>query len=354
MILDAKPRVVYLLGAGASAQALPMVSQIPKALKEHYDWIWSYAKEGKVRKEMIEGKPETERAKVLGEYLKIISDLKEGSANHESIDTYAKKLFLRSKTIRADRQKFTELKIGLAMFMAYLQAKHKVADKRYDGFLASLLSHSSNGSLTLPPEVLVINWNYDQQLALALTEYQHHGSIGGAIEQLGMLPLEMIGVRKGPYPCRSIHLNGMFACRHDFDEIHPLVDWSSNKDEDLLDSMMLFYARLKYSGTMGQGRLLLRFAWEVNEQTIAAFKLLDEVLVACEALVVIGYSFPFFNREIDRDIVKRMPALKRVYVQAPQKHAEEIARTVETMKLPDGCKVETYGNVDKFLLPAEL
>jgi hypothetical protein len=118
--------------------------------------------------------------------------------------------------------------------------------------------------------------------------------------------------------------------------------------------MMSFYARYKYSGNIGPDRLLMRFAWEGNDQTKRAFTLLDTVLVECKALVVIGYSFPFFNREVDRDIIKRMPGLKNVYVQAPQKHAEDIARTVRTMNLPEGCQVETYGNIDQFLLPAEL
>lgn len=353
MSLDAKPRVVYLMGAGASAQALPMVSQIPKALEDHYNWLWEFAKEAKVRKEMIPGKPETERSKLLGEYLKIITDLKEGSASHESIDTYAKKLFLRSKSVASDRQKFIELKIGLALFMAYLQAKHKTPDKRYDGFLASLLDHTPGSTLTLPPEVLVLSWNYDQQLALSHAAYQHDGSMWGGIEQLGMRPLEMLPV-KSRYPCRSIHLNGMFAYRADFDEIHPLVQWTTNNEEDLLDSMMHFFANLQYNRQMHPGRLLLRFAWEKNDQTIAAFGLLEEVLSECEALVVIGYSFPFFNREIDREVVKRMQSLKRVYVQAPQKAAEEIARTVRTLNLPEGCQVETYANTDKFLLPPEL
>lgn len=344
---------MYLLGAGASAQALPMVSQIPKALEEHHQWLWSYAKEAKVRKEMIEGNPETERSNLLGEYLRIIDDLKTGSANHESIDTYAKKLYLRSKTSTSDRTKLVELKIGLSLFMAYLQAKNRTADKRYDGFLASLLTHTSGATLTLPADVMVLNWNYDQQLALSHAAYQRDGSLWGGVEQLGMRPLEMLSIRS-PYPCRSVHLNGMFAYRAEFDEIHPLVDWTTNNEEDLLNSMMLFYARLRYSGKMGPGRMLLRFAWEMDENTAEAFQLLDDVLASCEALVVIGYSFPFFNREIDREIIKRMPGLKHIYVQAPQKHADEIARTVRTMSLPNGCEVEPYGNIDKFLLPPEL
>lgn len=350
MSLDTKPRVVYLLGAGASAQALPMVSQIPKVLDEHYKWLWEYGKEAKVRLELIEGNPATERSKLLGEYLKIITDLKDGAANHESIDTYAKKLYLRGT---AERKRLSDLKIGLSLFMAHAQAKKRLADKRYDGFLASLLTHTSGGTLTLPPEVMVLNWNYDQQMALSMTAYQHEGSLFGAIEQLGMLPLEML-TSKGPYPCRSIHLNGMFAYRNQVDDIIPLVKWESNNDEDLLNAMMLFYAKLRYSDKLGSGRLLLKFAWELDDQIHAAFKLLDEVLVSCQALVSIGYSFPFFNREVDRLIIKKMPNLKRVYVQAPKGHAEEIARTVKTMSLPEGCEVEPYGNTDKFLLPPEL
>lgn len=353
MSLDAKPRVVYLLGAGASAQTLPMVAQIPQALQAHYDWLWSYAKTAGKPKEMITGRPETERHKMLGEYLNIISELKAESANHESIDTYAKKLFLKSKTYSALRPKLQELKIGLALFMAYHQAKCKGADKRYDGFLASLLTHTQHGVLTLPPDVLVMNWNYDQQLAMAMTEYQHEGSVTGAIEQLGILPLEMLSTNFR-HPCRSIHLNGMFAYHSEIDDIYPLVNWNSNNDDDLLDAVLLFYARYKYSGSIGPGRLLMRFAWEQSEKMTAAFKLLGSVLGNCEALVVIGYSFPFFNREVDREIIKHMPGLKHIYVQAPQKHAEEIARTVKTMNLPDGCEVETYGNTDKFFLPPEL
>lgn len=353
MNLDAKPRVVYLLGAGASALALPMVSQIPEALDEHSKWLLEYAKEARVRNELIPGKPETERSQILGEYMRIIDDLKTASAKHESIDTYAKKLFLR-RSIPEDQVKLIELKIGFSLFMAYLQTRNQKADKRYDGFLASLLTTSDRGGLMLPPEVLIINWNFDQQLALAFSEYQHIGSLSGAIEQMGMFPLEMLDEVLRPPPCRSIHLNGMFAYRGEHDEIQPFIEWNGRDEEVLLHNMMQFYAKLRYGGSMSHGRLMLRFAWEMNDKITAAFVKLGEVLVNCEALVVIGYSFPFFNRMIDREIIKPMKSLKKIYVQAPEKYAVDIARTVRTMSLPEGCEVELYSNTSKFLLPPEL
>jgi len=36
-----------------------------------------------------------------------------------------------------------------------------------------------------------------------------------------------------------------------------------------------------------------------------------------KTLVVIGYSFPYFNRKIDRYIIECMPFLEKIYFQAP-------------------------------------
>ena len=36
-----------------------------------------------------------------------------------------------------------------------------------------------------------------------------------------------------------------------------------------------------------------------------------------DILVVIGYTFPFFNREIDRMIFSQMECLQKIYIQDP-------------------------------------
>lgn len=351
MSLNIKPRVVYLLGAGASAQTLPMVAQIPKALEEHGQWLANRMHWGSADNVLIHGQPNTLRSKILAEYQRTINALKEGAAAHESIDTYAKKLYLRSEVSPSDRDRLDDLKLGLSLFMACIQAQKRIADRRYDGFLASLLTRTSDGFFTLPKEVLVLNWNYDQQLALAYSSYRDGSDLHHSLASLGMYPLELIGKRKGQ-PCRGAYLNGMFAYRTERGAA-PLLEWTTENDDDLLNAVLLGYARVKY-GDIRHGKLLLRFAWEQDEDVTKGFHAVLNALDTCEALVVIGYSFPFFNREIDRAIVKYMPTLKRVYVQAPEKAAQDIARTVQTMDLPNGCVVETYGNTDKFLLPPEL
>lgn len=346
------PRVVYLFGAGASAQALPMVSGIPKELSDHHDWLWKHAQNAGKAELLIPNIPASERSKILSEYLTVIDDIKVGSANHESIDTYAKKLYLRGRTIQADRLKLRDLKMGLSYFMAYLQAR-KGPDKRYDGFLASLLTHTAHGGLKLPSDVLILNWNYDQQLALAFSAYQRETTIADSIQELGMLPLELLPkATHGTY--RAVHLNGMFAYRSNFDDAEPLFEFNTNDETARLSALLSSYARIKYGQGNHTGRMLLRFAWERDNSIDAAFDLLGRRLSHCEALVVIGYSFPFFNRSVDRELIKYMPQLRRVYVQAPPKATEEVARTVQTMQLPERVKVELYGNVDKFFLPPEL
>jgi len=351
MKLDANPRVVYLMGAGASAQTLPMVKQIPKALEEHSRWVDSIPSHISLPPELIPGNPKALSFKVVEEYKETIRALKEGAAAHESIDTYAKKLYLRSAASETDRKRLDDLKLGLSLFMACIQAQKGVADRRYDGFLASLLTRTPTGIFTLPKEVLVLNWNYDQQMALAYGEYREKAPLHECIKSLGIYPLELIEKRNGQH-CRVVHLNGMFAYQTERG-VAPVLEFTSELAEAQLLTILSAYAQVKY-GSIGHGKMLLRFAWENQEEVTQGLNTVLNTLDPCEVLVVIGYSFPFFNREIDRAIVKHMPNLKRVYVQSHPDTVEDVARTVRTMVLPDGCKVETYGNTDKFLLPPEL
>jgi hypothetical protein len=72
-----------------------------------------------------------------------------------------------------------------------------------------------------------------------------------------------------------------------------------------------------------------------------------------EILVIIGYSFPFFNREVDRQILNSMLKLEKVYIQAPD--ATDLAERFEAVRDQiDPPKVIPYKEVGQFLLPNEL
>jgi hypothetical protein len=60
-------------------------------------------------------------------------------------------------------------------------------------------------------------------------------------------------------------------------------------------------------------RSSLAFAWDSN---FDYDNKVVEKINQTEILVIVGYSFPFFNRVIDRKIIQSMsPTLKHVYVQ---------------------------------------
>ena len=74
-----------------------------------------------------------------------------------------------------------------------------------------------------------------------------------------------------------------------------------------------------------------------------------------EVIIIIGYTYPFFNREIDRWIVQEMPNLKKIYIQDP--HAENIQTNLlsviqEKEKLIENSKLIT--TTDSFFIPPEL
>lgn len=343
-----------MLGAGASAQALPMVKDIPKALDAHLKLIDQHTP-GQAKRDdfILPGVEDSHRNTVMFNYRKIIQELADRSSKHESIDTYAKKLFLRSRSDGNARQQLASLKVGLSLFMAYQQVRHGRADIRYDGFLASLLDHNPHHGLTLPPDVLLLNWNYDQQLALAYKEYVNSTYIQDGITQLGIRPLEMMSIKRN-IPIRVIQLNGLFCYRGDFDDIIPLIDSESGLEEQLLEEVLVQFARLTIRGKGMLPPPLMRFAWEVDSGHAAQLDLVLDRLSNVRELVIIGYSFPFFNRGIDRQLFQHMPSLRHIYVQAPDGAAQDIVRTVQTMDIPPNCKLETYTYTGKFLLPPGL
>ena len=72
-----------------------------------------------------------------------------------------------------------------------------------------------------------------------------------------------------------------------------------------------------------------------------------------EQVVVIGYSFPFFNRETDRALFEMMPNLKKVYVQ--DINPDAVTQSLSAV-LPAGnnLKVISVRDCSQFYLPAEL
>ena len=108
-------RVNYIIGAGASANAVPVVTEISKGIQSIIDDINQPNFEDALNEYRSLGIPFNNIKNLLEEDLIwLMSKEKE----HATIDTYAKKL-----TIKKDFTKLNRLKIVFSLFLSVLQAK---------------------------------------------------------------------------------------------------------------------------------------------------------------------------------------------------------------------------------------
>lgn len=150
--------ITYLLGAGASYYALPVVNQISDKLQHFENELGTFLDPNEQRGKHfintyghlnIAGEKSPAISTVLNELKEDVAWLRKENAKHYSIDTLARKLYLKQ-----DFKTLLKLKVILANFFAYLQ--NMSFDYRYDSFFASILEEQNN----LPPNIKIASWNY--------------------------------------------------------------------------------------------------------------------------------------------------------------------------------------------------
>ena len=355
-------KVVYLLGAGASfgirgntplcfevktyeglftettkgvcaniVEGLPIVSELPNRMLFVISKLWNH-----INSHSLDGN-EKEKVKSL------IADFEwaqRESKRHSTIDTFAKKLWLKNETADYDR-----LKRVMSIYFT-LEQLFEQTDKRYDAFFASILG---SGARDLPSNISIVSWNYDCQFELVYNEYIRGNSINRIQSALdvhhktrGYEEEELDGFN-------IIKLNGtaLFYDKGKKNFLDPFYDRQNLAEIDYVCSIPYSADNLKNA---------LSFAWEDTRK-----KFLDNIIPSsindAEILVVIGYSFPFFNREVDRHLFNNMPNLKKVYIQDkyPDKIEESVKNLFTTSHLTV-CKteIEKKYNTDQIYLPPEL
>lgn len=263
-----------------------------------------------------------------------IDELHQAVIEHATIDTYAKKLYLSNMD-----QKLSQLKELLCLFFIWIQLESKT-DQRYDTFLANILQPD----LYFPEEISVISWNYDSQFELAYSLYSDE-------KTLPVFDKNAWKQFPNPKNCgRIFKVNGS-ATLGDFNTVKTINSSTGNN----LINLIACYDRIN-SDTSKLGYQLhshLSFAWETAIRQTELFSNIQSTVKDTESVVVIGYSFPYFNREIDRRIFGYMSNLKTIYIQDPKPEAVEPALMAI---LPNDRKITIAHQPDctQFYLPKEL
>lgn len=339
-------KTIYYIGAGASygsrengeiVEGIPVVKEIPKEFEAFKHFIEDASiPEGEIIFQDIyrTGHNDVENAKryMLQEMDSMIRGIKE----HATIDTYARKLYLTKR-----HRELEQLKALLCAFFLWEQLEHR-PDGRYDTFLANVLDDQTQN---IPEGISIVSWNYDSQMELAFNSYRLN--IGLSVFEKNIVGNWPLLTNNG----RIFKVNGS-ATFVDGEIVSLIREYN---EMSVAIQIIQFYSNSMVDTTsMGfQFKTHLSFAWEDSPNDENMMESLRETTKDTEQVVVIGYSFPFFNRSMDRAIFSGMPNLKKVYVQDVNTGA--VTQSLAAV-LPTGTKVEVIpiSNCEQFYLPSEL
>lgn len=340
--------IVYLFGAGASIGAIPAANSTAKDMKI----IAERVQEVIIRNEIV----------LTGRRHPLITEMINFSAEaslHRTVDTYAKKLYAREEI-----EKFKRFKIVLSAYFTFQQLITKgKCDSRYDGFWASLIEDKY---YDLPTNIKIITWNYDSQMELSFSEYCNNSSIKDAKSTLNIrtnsTDYTIIPRSSDKFSIHKLNgtanvLNGFLGKSNSFEEEFLLDDYREGLTYENIQKVFNNYERL--TSTSDRVNTSLSFAWEYptkwdNHQIRKTMIYeLSDIISNHEVLVVIGYSFPFFNRNVDRLLFSTMNNLRAVYIQDPNpRPVMESFKSVSSINMNAVYPIEFLD--DQFFLPPEL
>jgi len=248
--------------------------------------------------------------------------------NHTSVDTFAKMLHLTN-----DDKGLARLKATLATYLVIAQAMYGT-DLRYDGFLATILQHERFRSPLIPDHIRIATWNYDLQLEKAF--YRYSQNTQGVFQAITSNPhvIRVNGLAGLEWP-------GTFS-KYTETALRPF------SIETVLISLEMYSV---FVTDIGRPFFNIQFAWE--QDPVIFQRNIAPAIEDTTILIDIGYSFPFFNRDVDRILLNCMIKLKKIYIQVLRPEHDAIKSRLQSIisVLPE---VQYIYDEKRFFIPYEL
>ena len=349
-------RITYLLGAGASygsrkkneegkivsfTRGLPVVNELERAIE-------LLKRLGGASGIIVPAK-EAEKLEVSIEQYNYVQNrlsmLQKACASYPTIDTLSKQLYVTNRSFHS--MDYEELKRLLTVALLMMQDEGK-RDLRYDGFIASLI----NKTRKFPP-MTILSWNYDVQFEMAYSGYfKEERYIPSLWKELNvfnkMFPTDFDVMN----PFAMMKLNGTALFK---ESSMTITEANVQKEEKIIDcfyggsNMKPYQYGYEYLYRANY-ETLLSYAWEDNNM-VALQKNIEMRTYDTRELVVIGYSFPYVNNEVDTFILQNMSKLERVVVQ--DLNFEDIKERIEGILEPTRrvVKIEPRRSVQQFYIP---
>jgi hypothetical protein len=325
-------KVTYLLGAGASVKGLPTVKPtsvsngLAKALSDFAQMFENDKSVSSSNDEFVK---------------EMVGDLRWLATNSEKFgttDTFAKFLYLK------DRNSLLRLKLALSFYFTVEQFLNDKKDDRALIFLTTVMEYGQ----VFPRNIKILSWNYDFQIEIAAEVFRkeeyHPAFITAATPPLiNYYPgLGNALLNNDVRNITMIHLNGI-AGYFFYEPSQTHLSLFFNKPPENINEIIKGITLDK-----NKKHHLLTFAWE--EETDSAIFLNKRIEYATslvedtDIFVIIGYSFPYFNRSIDSQIfnaLQKSGRLKKIYYQDPARSGDflknqfAISKDIEIIPVSD-------------------
>ncbi len=200
--------------------------------------------------------------------------------------------------------------------------------------MAAILEDKNQRNPILPSNVNIVTWNYDLQFEFAYKSFCEDDRNWRDIRQT----LKFTSADKDLL--QVCHLNGYhgyyFGGRGETDILDRSKD-NKNSTKDILDSISFmiesfFEQRINFHNH-------INFAWEVGKGedegiSLSIRKRAKKIFADTDILIIIGYSFPPFNKEIDKDLFSalRKSNLEIIY-QDPNADNKFLNKLIDTSNL---------------------
>ncbi|MCB0737711.1 MAG: hypothetical protein KDC92_09375 [Bacteroidetes bacterium] len=296
----------YYLGAGASYNALPILNELSDKMMSLRSLLRQHGVSlSQSSMDLVESIYEFgSRAKEFG-----------------TIDTYARKLWLIEEF-----KELSKLKLCLSAFLTIwfemdrvdsksnpqpdvkqriikdINTSYQKIDLRYISLLATFLKKGPS----LSDNVRFITWNYDLQIVSAFRYFMRNNpSLREVNEQISFLPSQETDLQI----CHSNGISGFYELKKGIGSFTERTNKSSL--EEIIPAISFIWAEMQHDNISFNN--LLTYAWENNEQSQIVRKRANEILEKTDILVIVGYSFPPFNRSIDKELLKDKPFTQVIY-----------------------------------------
>ncbi|MBA3817104.1 MAG: hypothetical protein H0X29_11420 [Parachlamydiaceae bacterium] len=282
---------------------------------------------------------------------------------HASVDTYAKKLTVTEGGIHG----LWDFKMTLIAYFLYWQLAN-LPDKRYDFLIAGVMHLGTGASyFSMPPNVDVITWNYDLQFEIAFAKYKKLKTIDAVIQEVNCFPrpgnfsifnqpqvndpyakkfsiLKLNGTAGLHYDSTLINTNGELSYPLNNPINSDFIFDGPQSGAELTNAILKHYQAMVSSTAPGSKyNNLFSYAWEST--SVVPPRYIIKEPFDTEVLVIIGYSFPTFNRYVDRFLFENMPKLSKIYYQDPKPQIDVLTKSILSDQQRDQLK-RPYSNPD--------